>query len=184
MTGSSRIARPAPRRPKPSSAKGGRPSSLVARAFARPGVTVAGAAFAALMTGIVANAIVFQKGRHPAPLFAPSHPATAPAKLPPARSESLPPPPPSVAAPAPVESVPPPPAAKVVPAPAKPAALPLTKTKPLALHPRPDAIKDLIGTLGGKPPAKPTGAHPVPKARPPAVTPHPVVEVGAGSPHN
>ncbi len=47
----------------------------------RPGTTIAGAAFAALMTGIALNALVLQKVRHPAPLFgaAAVHAPAAPA---------------------------------------------------------------------------------------------------------
>ena len=66
-----------PRKPKPSASRSGRAVSLVSRAFARPGVTIAGAAFAGVMTVIVANAILFQKGHHPSPLFGPSHVAKA-----------------------------------------------------------------------------------------------------------
>jgi hypothetical protein len=45
-------------------------STLVPRIVsAHPGRTVACAAFAAVLTGIVLNATLFQRGRHPAPLF-------------------------------------------------------------------------------------------------------------------
>lgn len=44
--------------------------SLLGRVIARPGIIVAGATFAAVMTGIVVNAVMFQKGHHPSPLFA------------------------------------------------------------------------------------------------------------------
>lgn len=56
---------------------------MLAVLIARPGATIACAAFAALMTGIAVNALVLQKGRHPAPLFAArSAPDTAPAASP------------------------------------------------------------------------------------------------------
>ncbi|MDX7953630.1 hypothetical protein P7D22_20920, partial [Lichenihabitans sp. Uapishka_5] len=45
--------------------------TLIGRVFARPGMIVAGASFAAVMTGIVANALVLQRGHHPSPLFSP-----------------------------------------------------------------------------------------------------------------
>jgi hypothetical protein len=65
-------------------------SGLLRQFWVRPGTTIAGASFAALMTGIALNALVLQKVRHPAPLFgsaavhspaapaAETHPGTAP----------------------------------------------------------------------------------------------------------
>lgn len=42
---------------------------MARRASSRPASTAAGAAFAALMAGVTLNALVWQKARHPAPLF-------------------------------------------------------------------------------------------------------------------
>ena len=67
------------------------------RAFlSRPARTIAGATLAAIMTGIVVNALLMQKERHSAPFFGPARPATisaaAPAAAPaPAPAESAPP---------------------------------------------------------------------------------------------
>jgi hypothetical protein len=52
---------------------------LVRQFWVRPGKIIAGASFAALMTGIALNALVLQKVRHPAPLFGSAvHAPTAP----------------------------------------------------------------------------------------------------------
>ncbi len=97
-------AAPAPRRARPSATKAGaiwlRLTLVVRR---RPGAVVGGLAVAAAASAVALNALTFQTGRHPAPLFAPkSGPVGAPAPLPPVR-------------PAPAPVAPP-------PAPAKPAA--------------------------------------------------------------
>jgi hypothetical protein len=47
----------------------------------RPARTVMGAIVSALLTGIVVNALVLQKEKHPAPLFVPAEPANAPAHI-------------------------------------------------------------------------------------------------------
>ena len=59
-----------------------KPPSILRRAFARPGVTAAGAIFAAVMTGIVTNAVLFQKGQHPSPLFGAGATAGQPVQVP------------------------------------------------------------------------------------------------------
>src|SRR5258708_30655465 len=55
--------------------------SLLRQFWVPPATTIAGASFAALMTGIALNALGLQKVRHPAPLFGSdvSHHAAAPA---------------------------------------------------------------------------------------------------------
>ena len=119
--------------------KSARPTVL-GRVFARPGVIVAGASFAAVMTGIVANALILQKGHHPSPLFSPAATETAqPAPVP------LPPPAPRQVLEqpaAPAEAPAPAPAAPVedVPAAPAPTARPATATphaaaKKPAAHP-------------------------------------------------
>lgn len=111
---------------------------MLAVLIARPGATIACAAFAALMTGIAVNALLLQKGRHPAPLFSvkpalqQAAPATAPAvvqpKAPPADDDDAP-------APAQPKSVAPSP-------PVRPAAL--AEAKPAA---KPEPKSDSIGAL-------------------------------------
>jgi hypothetical protein len=51
---------------------------LAKRAVALPVRFYIGAAFSALLAGIAVNALLLQRERHPAPLFAPSHPRTTP----------------------------------------------------------------------------------------------------------
>ncbi|RBP16363.1 putative peptidoglycan binding protein [Roseiarcus fermentans] len=95
---------------------------------------VVGAILSALLVGIGVNALVLQRERHPAPLFAP-------------------PPPQRVAAPVPVASPPPPPpsapAAREPPAAAPPSPPPAARSAAPAAR-APDAIGDL---LRGEPPA-------------------------------
>jgi hypothetical protein len=152
---------PAARKGKPAGRKPNRPTVL-GRVFARPGVIVAGATFAAVMTGIVANALLLQKGHHPSPLFSPA-PPEATAAAPSAPTVPLPPPAPrqAVAAdPAPPAATEPPVQADIAPAPAAaPAAIHTTK-KPMAhtavphaavTHKAPAPVhQDLIGQLLGK----------------------------------
>ena len=96
-------AAPAPRRARPSATKAGaiwlRLTLVVRR---RPGAVVGGLAVAAAASAVALNALTFQTGRHPAPLFAPkSGPVGAPAPLPPVRPAPAPvAPPPAPAAPA------------------------------------------------------------------------------------
>ena len=74
------------RKGKPAAARKPAKPTVLGRIFARPGVIVAGASFAAVMTGIVANALILQKGHHPSPLFSPAPTETAqpaPVPLPP-----------------------------------------------------------------------------------------------------
>lgn len=73
----SRPTRPAPRRDRPGWAR-----IALARLLSRPSRTIAGAVLTAILTGIVINALVMQKERHPAPLFAPPKPATVTAAPP------------------------------------------------------------------------------------------------------
>ncbi len=63
---------------KPPGASLGAVRRLARRARALPVRFYFGAAFSALLAGIGVNALVLQRERHPAPLFAPSHPRTAP----------------------------------------------------------------------------------------------------------
>lgn len=98
---------------------------------------VVGAILSALLVGIGVNALVLQRERHPAPLFAPPPPkvlAPAPAAAP------APPPPPHPTAAAPVREAP---AADPAPAPVRPA--------PAVGSHAPDAIGDLL--RGGEAPA-------------------------------
>ena len=96
-------------RPSRKTARGGGALRRVAdRAFALPPRLYIGAILSALLAGIGVNALILQRERHPAPLFAPPPPkivAPAPVAPPPA-----PPPAPAVAreAPAPVAAAPPP----------------------------------------------------------------------------
>jgi hypothetical protein len=73
-------------------------------------MTIAAAIFAALITGIVVNAILFQKGRHPSPLFGTMAAPPLPAPVPPPRPVALqlPETSPPVAQPEPVLPAPPP----------------------------------------------------------------------------
>ncbi len=165
-------------------ARGPAEPGLVARLRARlpkvrPFKALTIATFSLALVGIVANAMVLQRGRHPAPLFGLGQSAEDPAEGAPSRSAALPPPP----AAAPVErtgSLAPPAAPALDPAPpaapvpaahaparphrAEPAAAP---AKPLAHalakpHPRPGHAS---GTTVGA--AKPA-AHADGKAKPAA----------------
>lgn len=168
-----------PRRPKAAAPKRSSPPSLVRRAFARPGVTIAGAVFAALMAGVVANAILFQKGHHPAPIFNGGHRTpiepgpveVAPTPLQPAPSMAPVAAPPIPADPAPVVAEP----TAAVPAAASPRtakpAAPVHKSTS-APH-RTDSIARLIGTLSGSQSTPTPGktsaiAAPNPRPRPSA----------------
>lgn len=140
---------------------GARPTVL-GRVFARPGMIVAGATFAAVMTGIVANALLFQKGHHPSPLFSPV-PAEATAPTPMLAPQALAPQP-AVPAPASRQAVEEPAPAPAVDAPvaknagtatthksaAKPAhAASVPAAKP-AHKPAATAHRDTIGDLLAK----------------------------------
>ena len=67
---------------------------LIRPFLSRPARTIAGATLAAILTGIVVNALVMQKERHSAPFFAAPKPAAPaaepPARLAPALAESAP----------------------------------------------------------------------------------------------
>lgn len=106
----------------------------------RPGRTMALAAFGAVAAAVVANALILQAGRHPAPLFGTAAPKSErvarldePARDSPASALKILPParPVERAAPAPAPAEPPPPAA----APS---------------HPARDAIGDLIRQTGAR----------------------------------
>jgi hypothetical protein len=135
-------------------------ATVLSRFFARPSIVVAGATFAAIMTGIVANALLLQKGHHPSPLFSPAVTRT---EAPPAVVFAPPTPTPVprtiVESPAPAPVAAPADEAPVTPKPAAPA----TPTRKAATKPAPeaarpahkpvsaphrDAIGDLIGHLG------------------------------------
>ena len=64
------LVRPA----KASGAGGGNVRRLAGRALSLPARLYAGAAFAALLAGIGVNALLLQRERRPAPLFAPAVP--------------------------------------------------------------------------------------------------------------
>lgn len=166
--------------------------SLVGRAFARPGVTIAGAAFAALMTGIVANALFLQKGHHASPLFGASHglsvePAKAPAAVDLPSTASAPSvvtPPPAAQDPAPAASAP----APVQPAASVQAGVPTAvKAKPKAAkQAHVDGIGQLLGNLSGRSPAAASQKPAHRPAEPAKTTPkphHPVAQASS-APHN
>jgi rhodanese-related sulfurtransferase len=64
--------------PPPQSAR----RSVMAVFTARPGVTLTGLAAAALLTGVIVNALFLQRGPHPAPLFAAAPPMREPVRQP------------------------------------------------------------------------------------------------------
>lgn len=140
------------RKRKPSAPRSGRAASLVSRAFARPGVTIAGAAFAAVMTVIVANAILFQKGHHPSPLFGASHTAKAPASVPPPVQATVAVPPPAASA-APVTASPP-----AASSPVSTRAEPVAPPAPLQLSRPSPAVKAKQGNVQA---ARRTHADPI-----------------------
>ena len=89
----SRPARPGPRKDRDSFVR-----TIIRPLLTRPARTIAGATLAAVLTGIVLNALLMQKERHSAPFFAAPKPSAA-AVEPPAR-------PAPASAPAIVESAP------------------------------------------------------------------------------
>ena len=128
---------------------------LLGRVLAQPGVIVAGVAFAAVMTGIVANALLFQTKHHASPMFgapalsvgfepsrltAPSLPPVVPARIALAPDPMVTAPTPAVEAPAPVAAaVPAHVAAKQVKHPTTPPMHKVAHTSP-----RKDTLGDLI----------------------------------------
>jgi len=97
-----------------------------------------GAAVSAVLVGIAVNALTLQRGRHPAPLFAPAQaPPPAPAAVPAAHPHA------SAAAPA---VAPPAPAAEKAASPPLPPASPRESAAPAS---RADLIADLIRGGGG-----------------------------------
>jgi Putative peptidoglycan binding domain len=91
----SRSARPTVRKDRDSFAR-----AIMRRLLSRPARTIAGATLAAILTGIVVNALVLQQARHSAPFFA--APKLAPAMAPPPASPA-----PAIAESAPVVALPP-----------------------------------------------------------------------------
>ncbi len=79
------LVRPA----KPTGADRGVAWRLAKRARALPARLYVGAAFSALLAGIGVNALLLQRERHPAPLFAPAHPRTSTASSVPAPAASV-----------------------------------------------------------------------------------------------
>jgi hypothetical protein len=131
------VPRRAPRKPRatPGAKAGARPTSgrslrlppWASRLTQRPLRTICGATFAAVITGIIVNALVLQRGPHPAPLFTRASdmartvsvpvPPSRPAEFAGSTSDT-----PTAAIPAPVPA----------PAPSRPAASPRDSGDPLA----------------------------------------------------
>ena len=94
------------RKPRAKTAKATGPArprqAFAALAFLtrRPGRTIAGATITALVTGVILNAVMFQTGRHPAPLFGAPQSVTASARPAAQVAPPLPAPRPVAAAPA------------------------------------------------------------------------------------
>lgn len=110
--------------------------SLLGRVIAHPGIIVAGATFAAVMTGIVVNAVMFQKGHHPSPLF-----ATPPAQTASAEPERVAPPTP---VPVPIPREVPETPARPAPLAESPAPSPAV---PMMLHPARPVVKTALHTV-------------------------------------
>jgi hypothetical protein len=87
-----------PARKSPRKTKNSLVRSAMRAFLSRPARTIAGATLAAIMTGIVVNALLMQKERHSAPFFGPARPGTISAAPTPA--------PAAASAPAPAESTP------------------------------------------------------------------------------
>jgi len=119
-------------------------SAVLAFLTRRPGRTLAGVLVAAVATGIVLNAVMFQTGQHPSPLFG-SPRAAAPAPRSVAAAPPMPAPRPASLAPsAPVASAP----APVVRASETPAAAPRVASREAEPAPAPVAAKkDPIAAL-------------------------------------
>lgn len=175
-----------PRRPKPAAPKRSSHPSLVRRAFARPGVTIAGAVFAALMAGVVANAILLQKGHRPAPILDGAHRTAiepAPVEVAPTPLQPAPSPAPVSASPIPADSAP----VVAEPTAAIPAGAPAKTVKPAApVHksastPRTDSIARLIGTLSGSHATPPPGKPSAIAARKPRPKPSSKASVAVGT---
>jgi hypothetical protein len=136
------VAAPRRRPAKPKGKRAPRRRILPAFLLAHPGRTAACAVVAAVLTGIVLNAVYFQKGRHPAPLF-----AQAPTVAPRSVVADIP-----VPAPRPSDrvfqsAVPLPPASVPVAAPAAvPGPPPSPRITPVRTEPA-EQKRDLIGAL-------------------------------------
>ena len=125
----SRPARRSPGKGKESFAR-----AILRPLLSRPARTIAGAALAAILTGIVVNALLMQKERRSAPFFAAAKPAAIVADAPAAPS------------PAPVESAP-----VVVQPPIRPTHLDAAaESPPLPPSRSGDAIRDLLRGDSGK----------------------------------
>ena len=121
------------------------PARLLAPFAERPTESVAGAIFAALMTGIIINAVALQNARHPSPLF-----GTSIAILPQAEAPK-PVPRPAVLSAAPAANAPSPPAVAI---PARPVATPRDA------EPAPAKAADSIGDMLRASPANSPGISP------------------------
>ena len=117
----------------------------------RPGRTIAGAALTALVTGITLNAVMFQTGRHPAPLFGAPQAVVASARTATPAVAPMPAPRPVAPQPAPVAASPaqpsaPPLAARVAETPAAPrAAEPVAARKdPIAALLKGEGVSDPV----------------------------------------
>ena len=127
---------------RPARQTSGKPRRSVARSFvlwllALPARSIAGATLAAILVGIVVNALALQKERHPAPFFAPK---------PVAQSQSAAPAPATTAAAAPTETT----AVEVQP-PVRPANLGAASDASAAVAARAgDPIRDLLRGDTGK----------------------------------
>jgi hypothetical protein len=121
------LARPA--RQTPVKSRGGVSYSIVRWFLALPARSIAGATLAAILVGIVVNALALQKERHPAPLFAPK---------PVAQERAVAPEPAALAAPAETTAI-------AVQPPVRPANLGATpETSVPALAHANDPIRDLL----------------------------------------
>ncbi len=154
------VRRPAGRRAAPSM-----PARMLRWFARRPGRGLLVLLFAAVSVLIVLNAVLFQKGRHPAPMLSPPQSAARPAEqrrvetqpvaepAPPAVAPQavMPPARPGTLAPAAREAAPRPPA-PVAPAPPRQAQAP-TRPAPTAQPAARDPIADLINGADIRPPA-------------------------------
>ena len=139
--------------------------------------------FSVALVGIVANAMVFQRGRHPAPLFGVGQPGDGPGEAAPRAASAAP-----ATAPAPAErtgSVPPVPVAPVVEAPA-PVAAPAARPAPVHRAAARPHREDRAATLPGTkpPPSTAEARHPRPGHVAKAALPEPkLAGHGDAKPH-
>ena len=135
------LSRPARQTPGKSRLRAAR--AVVMWLLSLPARSIAGAALAAVLVGIVVNALALQKERHPAPLFAGRPAASAP----------MPAPPPAQTAMAPVAAALPDAATLAVQPPARPGNLGASPEAAAPLAARSgDPIRDLLRGDGAKEP--------------------------------